>query len=182
MNNFKLIVTGLVAALLVALPASGGVSEYELKAALIYKISKFVRWPPTGEKSLSMPLRLCVVGRDYFGAAIDVLNGQAVQGQTIEVVRPAAGELAAASCQIVFISRSELKNLTSLLMCTTGKPVLTISDIDGFAARGGTVEFATKDKKLGFRINPETARRAGLEFSAQLLQLATIVSNGRSPP
>lgn len=181
MNTFKLIVTGLVAALLVALPAHGDVSDYELKAALIYKISKFVRWPRAAEKSPPVPFRLCVVGRDYFGTAIDRLEGQAVHGQTIEVARPAAAELAAASCQIVFISRSELGNLASVLKSTEGKPVLTISDIDGFAARGGTVEFATKDKKLGFSISPEAGRRAGLALSAQLLQLATIVKNGGAP-
>ncbi len=173
---------GLVAALLMTLPVHAGVSEYELKAALIYKISKFVRWPPAGEKGASTPFRLCVVGRDYFGPAIDGLEGQAVQGQTIEVSRPSAGELASASCQVVFISRSELGNFAALLKSTEGQPVLTISDIAGFAARGGTVEFATRGKKLGFRINPEAGRRAGLELSAQLLQLATIVKAGGATP
>lgn len=177
MNILKAILAGLVTTLL-SFPASASVSEYELKAALIYKISKFVRWPAAGEKSVAAPFRLCVVGRDYFGPAIDGLKGQVVQGQSIEVVRPAANGLAAASCQIVFISRSEFGNVASLLRSTEGKPVLTISDIDGFAASGGTVEFATRDKKLGFRINPEAGRRAGLELSAQLLQLATIVKKG----
>jgi YfiR/HmsC-like len=181
MIRTKHIVAGFMAALLLVLPAHGGVSEYELKAALIFKISKFVRWPSAAEKPLPATLRLCVVGRDYFGAAIDGLNGQTVQGQPIQVARPSAGELASASCQIVFISRSEADHYPSLLKSTAGKPVLTVSDIEGFAASGGTVEFATKEKKLGFRINPESGRRAGLEFSAQLLQLATIVKKNGAP-
>lgn len=181
MTSFRTrLVSGLLAALLLAASARPGVSEYELKAALIYKISKFVRWPAADKPGA--PFRVCVVGRDYFGPALDALKGQAVQGQPIAVARLDAGELASATCQVLFISRSENDQLVALLKATDGRPVLTISDIEGFAARGGIVEFATRNKKLGFRINPDAGRRAGLELSAQLLQLATVVRTGGAAP
>ncbi len=172
----KRLLAGLAASLCLAIATNAGVSEYDLKAALVYKISKFVRWPAT-DKPPAGAFRVCVAGRDYFGPAIDALKGQVLQGQPLEIVRPGVGEIATAGCQVVFVSRSESGNFAALLQPIAGKAVLTMSDIEGFASHGGIVEFETRNKKLVFRINPDNGRRAGLEISAQLLQLATVVRN-----
>ena len=66
-----------------------------------------------------------------------------------------------------------------MLGALNGVPALTISDIDGFAAQGGMIGFATRDGKLSFQVNPAASGRAGLEIGAQLLQLATLVEERR---
>jgi hypothetical protein len=160
-------------------PAPGAVPEYELKAAIIYKIGKFVRWPDPPDQGHGT-LKVCVVGRDEFGGSIDDLAGQRIHDQVIEVQRFAAYAPDTLQCQIAFISRSEEANASALVAYIGRAPVLTISDIDGFAALGGIVGFVTHDSKVTFQINPVAGRRAGLEISAQLLQLATLVTDAQT--
>jgi len=160
---------------LVSQAAHGASDEYEVKAALIYKISKFVRWPESSLVAGGGTLRLCVVGADSFGSRIDSLKGRTVQGLTIEISRLPNQQDSIAGCQIAFISRSEQHRLASLLRAMEGSPALTISDIDGFAAGGGMIDFATTDGKISFHINPGAAKRADIGIGSQLLQLATLV-------
>ncbi len=172
----------LVAFALVSHPASSAVPEYDVKAALLYKISKFVRWPEASFATSAGTLRICVVGRDDFGASIDAIKGQKVQGQVVVIERLPRPEQSASNCHIVFISRSEHSRLASVLNALDGAPVLTVSDIDEFVVHGGMVGFATSDGKISFQINPTASARAGLEISAQLLQLATLVNQQRVEP
>lgn len=160
-------------------PAWAGVSEYEVKAALIYKIAKFVRWPDGSLATPAGTLRLCLIGADDFGESIDALAGQKLQGLVIAVERLTPDQ-PATNCQIAFIGRSERDALEPLINALARAPVLTVSDVDGFAARGGMVGFATVDSKVSFQINPAASRRAGLEIGAQLLQFATLVTDDRS--
>ncbi len=161
--------------------APAGVPECEAEAALIYKIAKFVRWPDGSLAGAGGSLKLCIVGADDLGPIIDGLAGQRLQGLVISIERQPA-DRPAADCQIAFIGRSEAGSLESLLASLSRSPVLTISDIDGFAARGGMVGFSTLDGRVNFQINPGASRRAGLEFGAQLLQFATLVADERGTP
>jgi hypothetical protein len=54
--------------------------------------------------------------------------------------------------------------------------VLTVGEIEGFARRGGTINFYLEDDKVRFEINPESTRERGLRMSSQLLALGRIVA------
>ncbi len=153
------------------------VPEYAVKAALIFKIGKFVRWPDAALQANAGTLHVCIVGRDDFGEDIDALAGQRLQGQSIAIDRLPHPEQSASGCTIVFISRSEHARLPAVLAALAGHPALSVSDIDGFAAQGGMVGLATQGGRVSFQINPAAATRAGLEIGAQLLQLATVVGD-----
>ncbi len=56
-------------------------------------------------------------------------------------------------------------------------PVLTVSDADAFAKRGGIVQMFVEDGKMKFRINARSAKRAGLALSSRLLALAELVDD-----
>ena len=51
----------------------------------------------------------------------------------------------------------------------------TLSAPQGFAARGGMVNFTVEESKVRFEINEDAARRAGLKISSKLLRLAELV-------
>jgi len=53
-----------------------------------------------------------------------------------------------------------------------GAPVLTMSDVDGFALGGGIAQLYFEHGKLRFTINMAALKRSRLQMSAQLLQLA----------
>jgi hypothetical protein len=158
---------------------AASVSEADTKAALIFKIGKFVRWPNGAFADSRGTLLLCIVGRDDFGESVDSLAGQRLQGQTITIARLANAAQSASECRIVFISESEHDRLPALLSSIAGSPVLTISDMEGFASQGGMVGIATTTSKIHFEINAGASKRAGLAIGAQLLQLATLIDDGR---
>ena len=58
---------------------------------------------------------------------------------------------------------------------TRSRPVLTISEIRGFADAGGAIQLFRDKDRIRFRINRDAARDRGLTLSARLLDLAVIV-------
>ena len=48
-----------------------------------------------------------------------------------------------------------------------------------FAGRGGTIGFLRRENRVGFEINEESARKAGLKVSAKLLYLGKTVPGRR---
>ena len=165
-----------------ALPGySAAVPEHELKLALTYKLAKFVSWPLEREQAATF--RLCILGEDPFGPALDDLKSLRVKERVIAVEQIAIIDENSARCDLVFVSRSEAERITELLAELDGKPVLTISDLPRFAERGGIVELQNRDNRVGFEINVAAYKRAGLVVSSQLLQLATLIDEPkeRSP-
>jgi hypothetical protein len=53
--------------------------------------------------------------------------------------------------------------------------VLTVADFEGFAGRGGTIGFIRQDDRVGFEINEESAKKAGVKINAKLLYLGKSV-------
>ncbi len=148
-------------------------SEYKLKAALIFKLTRFVEWP--ADMRAGADFDICVLGRDDFGTALDALETREVDHRPIRIQRFVQSEAVNASCQILFVSESKRPFLKTILRSLAHLPILTISDVDGFAEQGGMIELTRGRKRMGFRINLQQATSAGLKIAAPLLELATIV-------
>jgi len=164
--------------LFAARPAgAASVAEYELKAALLYKIAKFVRWPEPRHTTGVARLTFCVVGADPFGPAIDAIVGQLVQARRVAVQRfEDPKDAAASSCDLAFVSAPSTGKMTDSLRALSGRPILTVGDVPGFAASGGVLGMRTEQGKVRFEVNLDSSAAQGLEISAQLLRLATIVT------
>lgn len=170
-----LIVVGLLLATAVALPAAEPKpTEYDVKAAFLYNFARFVEWP---EGARQDTLRIGILGKDNFGNAFDAVLGRARQPQPVVVQRvDQVDELG--PCHILFVSDSERRHVAPTIASVAGRPILTVSDLEGFAERGGIVCFVTRQSKIRFQINPAAAERAGLRLSAKLLRLAELVEEG----
>lgn len=150
----------------------GAVSEYGLKAVLLYKLSQFVYWPDTAKPQSR--LIFCVVGANPFGNSLERLAREPVDGRTVEIVNLLAiGENI--NCDFIFISRSEAASMDLILRRLAGKRMVTVSDIPGFAKAGGMVELTVSGDRVGVTLNRKAAQKQGLEFNAQLLRLAKVV-------
>lgn len=169
----KSFVVALCAMLSPHIGAAAPLAEYEVKAAFIHNIAKFVEWPATS--SVSGSARLCVAGKDPFGDALDALQGKPVGAANWEVVRVDGGR-SLKECRVLFIAASERAHLTRILASIEGSPVLTVGDTEGYAGQGVMVNFYLEENRVRFEINRKAAARAGLAISAQLLKLARIVS------
>jgi hypothetical protein len=150
-------------------------SEYGVKAAFLYNFAKFVEWPPGTLASPKSPITVCVFGTDPFGALLDDI----VQGQTIdnhEIVARRTKKLEdLKACQIVFMSKSEIKRLSELLESLKGATTLLVGETLGFAEHGGTIQLYMEDNKVRFSVNLEAVQRAHLTINSNLLAMARIV-------
>ncbi|HEV7488453.1 MAG TPA: YfiR family protein [Thermoanaerobaculia bacterium] len=167
----------LVAAGLCIAQARGesALSEYQVKAAFVYKFATYIRWPPRTGLDASSPFVICVIGRDPFGRELDaVMHGQNIHGRRIVVKRLARPE-EAARCDVLFIGSSERAALPQILDAVHNEPVLTVGDMDHFAELGGMINLTTEDNHIRFDINKGAIDRAGLKAASQLLGLARIV-------
>ena len=149
--------------------------EYQIKAAFLVNFMQFVTWPDSVFTNENAPFSIAVLGDDPFGPALDqTLQGETVNHHKIVVQRVRRVE-DCKDCQMIFVSRSEEKNLPAILAKVDSGPVLTVSETRGFARQGGIINFYLEDKKVRFEINPVVAQRANLKISAQLLSLGKIV-------
>jgi hypothetical protein len=166
-----------VALMLAATPAASQsvISEYEVKAAFLFHFAEYVHWPEHVFPDAKPSLELCVLGKDPFGPLLDkTIGGKSVLGRPL-VIRRLTTIDAAAECQILFVSASETKGMPEIIRAVTGASVLTVSETEGFARRGGIINFRVENDNVRFEINPDAAQRSDLKISAQLLKLATVV-------
>lgn len=170
-TRFFSLLCGLFLALPCAEAQETGPSEYQLKAAFIYNIAKFIEWPPG-----SGTLNLCLIGIDYFGKDFERIAGKTVAGKVLAVRRLQALE-DLRECRIAFISSSESGRLEEILAAAQGLQVLTVGDTSGYAERGVVINFYEEHNKIRFEINKTAADRLGLKISSKLLALARIVND-----
>lgn len=169
-------VLGAAALAVLALATDGSARErppeYEVKAAYLYKLSLFVQWPQEAFGDSAAPVVVGVLGRDPFGDALDrTLAGKHLRGRPFELRRYARPE-DLEFCHILFFGEHNRSRVRQVLAQLKGKSTLTMGENDDFLADGGVLQFLTKQGTVRFRISNETARLAGLNISAKLLQLS----------
>ncbi|MES9829554.1 MAG: YfiR family protein [Candidatus Thiodiazotropha sp.] len=168
--------------LLTAIPLSShagrSLSEYRLKAALIYRLTKFVEWPVLYLNQHQRSFGVCLLGEDEFGNALDELEERKVRGLPISVYRFSQSGDINKQCQIVFISNSKRAFVRQILQRMQGIPILTLSDMAEFAEQGGMLQFTTGKNRIGFIINLESAKQSSLTIAAPLVELSTVVNAG----
>jgi hypothetical protein len=154
---------------------NSSVSEYEVKAALLYKFLRFVKWPESANQSESTVFRIGVLGEDPFGSALDdTMAGKSVGDLPITILRSQKLEDVLV-CPVLFVCASEKERLEPILVGAQKASILIVADTDGFAEQGVMINLVLRDKKVRFQINYEAAREAKIEVDAQLLKLAELV-------
>jgi len=155
--------------------AQGPPTEFEIKAVYLVKFVQFVDWPSSAFAAAESPLVIGVLGTDRFGRVLDdVANGEVINGHRV-IVRRYRNVKEIEGTQVLFIATSEAAHLHSILAALKGQTILTVSDIEGFSYNGGIVRFLMENNKVHFCINVDAAKRANLQISSKLLQLAEIV-------
>jgi hypothetical protein len=150
--------------------------EYQIKAAFLLNFAQFVEWPSNSFPNTNDPITIGVLGDDPFGASMDeTIRGEAVRGHKVVVLRSRRLQ-DLKSCQLLFISKSEKARVSEIISELNADPVLTVSDFESFARRGGIINFFLEGTKVRFEINPSAARHQGLKLSSQLLSLGKLVN------
>lgn len=172
---------GLLCAILLApLPATLGAAtpvpatEHQLKAVFVYNFTHFVEWPAESFAAADAPFVIAVLGSEDLAAQIEeAVRGEQVDGHPLQVRRHgSAAEIA--DCHILFIDRGAAQKLDSVLP-RLGRGTLTVSDMEDASRRGVMIQLATRNNRIRMLINVDSARKAGLTISSNLLRPAEIV-------
>jgi uncharacterized protein DUF4154 len=152
-------------------------SEYQVKAVFLFNFAQFVDWPAAAFPDSDTPLVVGILGDDPFGGFLDqTLRDERLGGRPFKVRRyQRVDEIQI--CHILFVSRSVGDRADSILEGLTHRPILTVSDADGFA--GGMIRFVTDRNHIRLQINLEAAEAAHLTISSKLLRVAEIVPHRR---
>ena len=65
--------------------------------------------------------------------------------------------------------------MKAIFAALSGRPVLTVSDLNSFAEAGGMVGLVTAEEKIKLEINLEAVKPSRIGVGFQLLKLARIV-------
>ena len=149
-------------------------TEYQVKAAYLYNFAKFVEWPEGMFAGPAAPIVFGILGEDPFGDALEAAKDRTIKGRKLQIRRFASLN-DTTMCHILFISRSEKKNLAAILQKFGEAPMLLVGDMEEFAQRGGMINLALQNESVTLEINVDALNRAGIKVNSRLLNVARIV-------
>lgn len=144
--------------------------EDRILASVTFNFARFVQWKAAAGSSA--PLVLCVFDADASDAWAP-FDGAKVGGRALAVkvrgdAEPALG------CNIAYLSEAARSSHSPRLLADAG--ILTISNTENFARRGGAIELAIKGDKFQFEVNDDALREAGVRISSKLMRVGMKVS------
>jgi len=169
---------------------SPALSEYHVKAAVLYNFFKFIDWPPNKESENKDVFVIGILGAvDPFGSAFDdgakepicdrklVVRQHGSFGDIAELKQRDINQyneaiLALRNCHILFICSSEARFIPQIFEAIVGAHVLTVGESRGFLESGGIANFILQNEKIGFEFNLVPCREAKIEIRSQLLRIA----------
>jgi len=151
--------------------------EYQIKAAYILNFVQYIDWPQATFSAADTPFTIGVLGDDPFGPALEqTFQDETIAGRKLVVKRSTKIE-DLQSCHLLFISKSEKDHIPEILASLKDKSIVTVSELDQFAQRGGIVNFYLNNNKIRFEINANAAEKISLKIHSQLLKRAKIVNS-----
>lgn len=160
----------LCAALIPATATAAGSPEDKVKAAIVYKVTKFVTWPKKKQT-----LTICVLGEGPINHELKKIHQKNSLGRRLTVTHKDPNAPFEKLCDILYIHSTSKEITRKVLTSLKGKPILTVSDTRSFAENGGIVGLKRQGKKMSFYINSTSSEAAGLNISSQLMGLAKVI-------
>jgi len=145
--------------------------EYDLKASYIFNFLKFVSFP-SSEQNVSV--EICLADDNPFGKKIFELSKESINGKKL-IISSKKIDDSLKSCNVLFISKNQDKNISKILEITDKYPVFIISENAGLSEKGVILNFYVENERLRFEINIEAVKKAGLTVDPRLLNLAKII-------
>ena len=120
----------------------------------------------TGVQTCALPIS--------FGVALDSISGKVIKGRPL-AIRRLEGFQDLGGCHVFFISASEKTPLAQIVQTLKDSRILTVGETHRFAELGGIISLTIEKNNVRFAINVDSAERAGLKVSSELLKLAKVV-------
>ncbi len=139
----------------------------------LLNFGRFIDWPETAFASPTADFKVCVLGENHLGSALEQsLRNKKAGDHAFVVTELSGGQLAdAKSCNILFVSSSEEARVKEITSAVSGGSVLTVGEVDAFPENGGMIGLASAPGgKLAIRMQKTAIANANLEVREQLMR------------
>ena len=161
---------------LLLVPATAHAQGDDARADMLFNLARFVDWPYDAPGATLPILNITILGEDDFAGTLAMtLSSKSLNGRRV-FVRFVHRVQDIKDSPIVFVALSEQKSVPEVIETLRDRSILTVSDVAGFSAAGGMVDFTQEGDKVRLEINQGSAVRARLKISAKLLAVAKIVA------
>jgi len=149
-------------------------SENKLQAVIIGKVAKYIHWTTPEEETFTI-----TVLNNQFGSLFDeVYEGKRIKNRVVRVQYIHNIE-ELHTTDILFISQADRYKIDEILEYLQGKNILTVSNIRGFAQKGGCLQLSFFEQNLKLKMNTECMHKKGLKVNNALLRVVEIVKSER---
>ena len=157
-----------------AVAQAASADEYEIRAAMLLNLTKFIDWPPSKFDNTHPEFRICVLGQDPINPYVDrFFRNQSVGARPIRVEHLSTLETAS-GCNMLYVGAGVRKNLGAALAELARSSVLVLSERSNASSPNQVIGLPSIDEHVHIEVDLGEAQRAGLTFSSKLLRLATV--------
>lgn len=164
----------IIPCIIVGFPLQETADEYDQKATYIFIFPQYMTWL---KDTPSDNFIIAVIGRSKISiplnkiAQIKKLNNRDIIIKQFQSI----GDIEFS--HILFIPKAAKDLLPQILEKVKNSNTLLISEIEGFAQKGGAINFVFDKDNVRFEINEAILDQVGIKASSQLLRLAILVKN-----
>jgi len=166
----KIVSLGILLLGLLLSPLSAYESQDKLEVIVVGKVAKFVQWKRDRKRTFV----ITILNNPYEDLFDVTYKNKKIHKKKIELVYiDNIKDLK--FTHILYISNSNSKKLKNILKTINKKNILVVSNIRGFAQKGGVIQVYFASRKPKLKINLKRAKKNNLKVSSSLLKIAEIV-------
>jgi len=153
-------------------------SEYDVKAAMIFQLTRVVEWPDETHDDAS-PMRIGILGTNPFGDALETMlaDKPSPMGEGFSVVTVTTLE-EGLTCEIVFVPQGSKPEMMALVPDLVAGSVLVIGEESRFAELdGGILALVQDGRRMRMVLNMSAMATSRLQASSKFMRLCRIVGD-----
>ena len=145
-------------------------SEDKLKTVIVGKVAKYISW----RESKGDTFVITVLNNSYDTLFEEVYFGKKIKGKPV-VIRYINSIKSLGTTDILYISQLKNSTLEEILLASKNKNILTVSDMRGFAHKGGDLQLYFLGQKLKLKMNTDVMQDEGFYIERTLLKIVEVV-------
>lgn len=165
--------TGWISCAMPASAQSENADQEQIRAAMLFNLTRFIDWPPNRISDLQKPFQVCYLGDVAFGASLSTaFRGKQINGHAVAVANistPAQAE----QCHLLYVPSSERKTFRTLSPNLSRASVLTISERQ-LGDPGVMIGLPLIDNHIQIQVDLHLAQSSSLTISSKLLRIAAV--------
>jgi len=141
--------------------------QYELKATFLIRFLDYVSWE---NRAKNQTLKIAILEKcPITNSLLEIAKNKKIEVKEYENLDDLSYD------NIIFVPYNCTVPIEKIVSKFSGKPVLIVTEHEGFGKKGAHMNFIMLDDKLKFEVNLKAIKKSGIGISSFLLQHAIIV-------